>query len=148
MNEGFEKIFTKFKRNMEYSGIFLLEPRDGRWDSPSFQYSVQAGVYKPVIPESELEKPYFFHSHATCFVEFRGDRSTEETREREDYEMTLPGRIDGRASSLQAMTDGVRLLTTLESWAYNHGKLKETFDSSSANLAIVKRFVLNKDLLS
>ena len=142
MDKGFELIYEKFTKDMQESGIFVAPSSKNRWGKErSFLYDVRVGLHKRLgysMPSSD---------GATCVINFRGDRSTKETKEKNDYELTLPGHIERSAISLRAMADGVRLITTLDFWAYNNGKLVFTDEPSDSKNAIRKHFVLNKNLI-
>ena len=159
IDQGFQKIFERFSRDMQKAGIFVPDLKENLWEEPSFFYQVPVGLYRYLSSEvrrgSSVDREgnvlrdnegNLNIERAVCTIMFQGDRSTERTKRAKKYELILPGYIDNSATSLLAMSDGVRLLTSLDYWASTHGKLIRMEKSEGSNYGILKQFVLNQNL--
>lgn len=157
MDNESQLIFDKFSQDMQESGVFVTQPRDNKWNEPGFRYEIKVGLYRHLKPEvsplsaihqrGEILRnngEYLNSDEVTCWIDFRRDQ-IERGRLKKDCELRLPGHIDNPSTSLKAMVDGVRLLTTLESWAYNNGKLINNYNPWESNNAIGKHYVLDKE---
>jgi len=152
-DEKLREIIGVFRKDMQRGGIFVgQEIKDASWDDLSFRYYVRAGTQR-YLPEDKNHAPIdwekerklidnegFLGDTSTLRLDFRTESYMEGGRA---YKVIIPGEIETSSTSLIAMVDGVRLLTSIERWAYLNAKLENAKQSRETHFGIDKLFKLD-----